>query len=116
MLNEARLEKATQLANRNYHVEITHDTLSDGTVMFAAVTPELPGCIAQGETPMTAVENLRDARIDYIYFLLEDGLPVPDPNPQITVSYSQISIPQTDHTNARVNGEDVQIDEQMVVV
>lgn len=115
MLNKMRLDEATQLANRNYHVEITHDTLSDGTIMFAAITPELPGCIAQGETPMQAVENLRDARIDYIYFLLEDGLPVPDPNPQITVSYSQTSITKTDRINAKVNGENIQIEEQVFV-
>jgi predicted RNase H-like HicB family nuclease len=46
-----------------------------------AFHPELPGCISGGETPNKAKQNLSDARIDYIYYLLEDGLQVPDLNP-----------------------------------
>ncbi|MBL1135889.1 MAG: type II toxin-antitoxin system HicB family antitoxin [Chloroflexi bacterium] len=60
--------------------------------MFLARNPELEGCMAQGETPEAAQSNLLEARIDYIYFLLEDGLPVPDPTREVTSSLS------TEHT------------------
>jgi predicted RNase H-like HicB family nuclease len=47
--------------------------------LYIAQNPELPGCKSQGRTPKEAIANLAAARIDFIYFLIEDGLPVPDP-------------------------------------
>jgi predicted RNase H-like HicB family nuclease len=72
-------EAANRLASRNYDIVMTQQKLSDGNVVFVTRNPELTGCKAQGETPMKAVVNLRDARVDYIHSLLEDGATVPGP-------------------------------------
>lgn len=78
-MNERLLEQAEKLASRNYMVSVYEDKLSDGTTIYMAKNPELSGCMAQGETIEDAINNLRDARIDYIYDSLEDGISVPDP-------------------------------------
>ncbi|GIK65704.1 MAG: hypothetical protein BroJett018_34980 [Chloroflexota bacterium] len=91
-MNKQLLEQARALALRNYTTILSSENLSDGTEMFLARNPELEGCMAQGETPEAAQSNLLEARIDYIYFLLEDGLPVPDPTREVTSSLS------TEHT------------------
>lgn len=87
-MNKQQLEQARALALRNYTTILSSENLSDGTEMFLARNPELEGCMAQGETPEAAQSNLLEARIDYIYFLLEDGLPVPDPASEITSDLS----------------------------
>lgn len=83
-MNKQQLEQARALALRNYTTILSSEKLNDDTAMFLARNPELEGCMAQGETPEAAQSNLLEARIDYIYFLLEDGLPVPDPTHEVT--------------------------------
>lgn len=112
MLNKDRLEKATQLANRNYLITLSHDTLSDGSIMYLARNPELPGCKAQGRTEVEAVNNLRDARIDYIYFLLEDGLNVPSPHSIITSSY--VDTPNRVKVTRMIDGHQQDTQEQII--
>jgi len=77
-MNKQRLAEARRLADRPYRVEIERDTL-DGEEVFIARNPELPGCKSWGETVDEATANLTDARADFIFFLLEDDLPVPEP-------------------------------------
>ncbi|GAB4580310.1 MAG: hypothetical protein Fur0022_30500 [Anaerolineales bacterium] len=45
---------------------------------WVAECPTLPGCISQGETRETAIQNIREAIEVYIEALEEDGLPVPE--------------------------------------
>ncbi|MBA3870370.1 MAG: type II toxin-antitoxin system HicB family antitoxin [Anaerolineae bacterium] len=78
-MNEQLLERAKQLASRNYSITIESDVLSDGKPVFIARNPELEGCKSQGHTPDEAKTNLDLARIDYIYSLLEDGITPPEP-------------------------------------
>jgi len=78
-MNRKRLKEAEKYASRNYSIIMSRDNLSDGSVVFMARHPELEGCKAQGATPMESVTSLRDARIDYIYFLLEDKIEIPAP-------------------------------------
>lgn len=78
-MNKERLSQARHLAMRAYSVEVFQDRATDGEPIFVAQTPELPGCIGQGETVEEATADLHNARVDFIYFLLEDGLPVPEP-------------------------------------
>lgn len=78
-MSDAMTKEAERLASRTYKTEILIDYLSDGTPAYLAYHPELPGCQAQGHDPIEAFESLRDARFEYIYFLLEDGLAVPEP-------------------------------------
>ena len=93
-MNQNLLEKAISLAKRPYLVEINRDETTEGKPIYLARSPELEGCIAQGETVEVANENLLEARIDYIYSLLEDNLQVPEPEmlPTITTSAANVTV------------------------
>lgn len=94
-MNQTQMSKAEKLASRNYNTIMVQDRLSDSSVVFVASNPELKGCKAQGASPMEAIANLRDARIDYIYFLLEDGIEVPVPRSQSIMTGAEFGTPQT---------------------
>jgi predicted RNase H-like HicB family nuclease len=85
-MNKELLEQARKLAIRNYDVLVESDELSDGTPIFMASNPELDGCKSQGKSIEQAIANLNEARVDYIYSLLEDGLSVPDPANLTTIT------------------------------
>ena len=78
-MDKALLEQAKKLAARNYLLSIFEDKLSNGTIKYMAKNPELKGCMAQGSSSEDAKNNLDEARVDYIYDSLEDGVPVPEP-------------------------------------
>jgi predicted RNase H-like HicB family nuclease len=63
-----------------YAVEVVPDSTTDGMPCYRASHPELPGCMAHGETPDEALENLEDAKYLYIETLLVKGLDVPLPS------------------------------------
>jgi predicted RNase H-like HicB family nuclease len=88
-------EKAKRLAELPYSVEVAKDETTDGEPVYLARIPELEGCIAQGETIEQAVEDLHQAKIDYIQSLLEDGLPVPKPALRATRTISSSSVTVT---------------------
>jgi len=46
--------------------------------MFFAEHPDLPGCLAQGDTADEAVAHLDEARKAWIGFRFEMGLPIPE--------------------------------------
>ena len=68
--------EAKILAER-YSYKVKRDITTEGYHCFIAHCPELPGCMAQGETMEEAIKNLEDAKVDYIESLLEDGLDIP---------------------------------------
>ncbi len=78
-MNKELWDRATKLAARPYTVEVYRDEEASEDIKFLAKYPELPGCMAQGATIEETLANLSDAALDYIYSLLEDGLPVPSP-------------------------------------
>lgn len=80
-MNQQLLERAKMLAGRSYRQEIRRSLTTAGEEIYFAACLDLEGCFAQGQTPEDAEANLHLARIDFIYSLLEDGLPVPDPAP-----------------------------------
>lgn len=83
-LNQQRWTEAEKLASRDYDVETFRDTLTNGEVVILARHPELPGCMAHGATLDEALTNLKEARTEYIYSLLEDGEYVPLPRAEAT--------------------------------
>ena len=87
-MTSERWEQAERLAKRNYDIEVVRDVTTDGDPTYVASNPELPGCRSQGDTVEEAVNNLEQARIDYIFFLLEDGLKVPEPAPRAVTTSS----------------------------
>jgi predicted RNase H-like HicB family nuclease len=46
---------------------------------FSAYVPDLPGCVATGETVHDVEREIRDAIRFHIEGLRQDGLPVPQP-------------------------------------
>jgi len=46
--------------------------------MWVAECPSLHGCISQGETKESAIENIKEAIKLYIEALEEDNLPIPE--------------------------------------
>lgn len=47
---------------------------------YSAYSPDLPGCVATGETREEAERNMHEALKMHVQGLLEDGLPVPQSN------------------------------------
>lgn len=50
-----------------------------GEESFGAYVPDLPGCVAVGETMMEVEELIRDAIHLHLEGMREDGLPIPHP-------------------------------------
>lgn len=80
------LTKAKSLASRGYSITIQLDHTSNGEDIYFAQCEELDGCMAQGKTPDEAIQNIIIAIEDFIYFLLEDEMPVPKPSQFHTMS------------------------------
>lgn len=81
-------KKSETLAAQPYTVVVVKDLTTEDEPAYLALSPELEGCMGQGRTKEEAVENLSEARIDYIQSLLEDGLPVPAPQTHLTITTS----------------------------
>jgi len=54
---------------------------------YSAYAPDLPGCVATGDTPQETEDNMREAIRFHLDGLIEDGLPVPPA--QSTVAYAE---------------------------
>jgi predicted RNase H-like HicB family nuclease len=54
--------------------------IEKGETSYGAYVPDLPGCIAVGETLEEAEQLIREAIQFHIEGLREEGLPVPEPS------------------------------------
>jgi predicted RNase H-like HicB family nuclease len=68
-----------------YRVEIRPEAAADGSIVYMAEIPDLPGCMSHGRTTEEARQSLEDAKREYIAALQERGLPVPAPTPDPAV-------------------------------
>lgn len=59
--------------------------LEEGSESWGAYVPDLPGCVAVGETRQEALQLIREAIEFYLDGLREDGDPIPEPH-----SYSEV--------------------------
>lgn len=78
-MDKELLEEAKQLAKSYSHVTLSEDKTSSGEPLYLYKDVALDGCMAQGKSLEEALANLEDARVDYIYALLQDGLEIPAP-------------------------------------
>ena len=46
---------------------------------YVAEVPELPGCMAHGDSYESAVKNIREAMRLWLDTAREDGIPIPEP-------------------------------------
>ena len=53
--------------------------VEEGPTSFGAYVPDLPGCVATGESRDEVIEFIRDAIELHIEGLREDGHPIPAP-------------------------------------
>jgi predicted RNase H-like HicB family nuclease len=54
--------------------------IEKGEASYGAYVPDLPGCVAVGETLQEVEELIREAIQFHIEGLREEGLPVPEPS------------------------------------
>jgi predicted RNase H-like HicB family nuclease len=54
--------------------------VEQGPTSFGAYVPDLPGCVAAGETRQEALELIREAIEFHIEGLRQEGQPVPPPS------------------------------------
>jgi predicted RNase H-like HicB family nuclease len=50
---------------------------------FAAYVPDLPGCVATGESEKEVSRLIREAITLHLEGLAEDGLPIPEPSSRV---------------------------------
>ena len=63
--------------------------LEESKTGFSAYSPDLPGCIATGETLESTETNMREAIEFHIEGMLQDGLEIPPPVSR--ASYYEVS-------------------------
>lgn len=77
---------------------------SDGG--YVGICPELPGCITQVESLDEMKEMLEDAKRCWISSMLEDGYPVPEPEPwELYDGSLNIKIPSSLHRRLAAQAE-----------
>jgi predicted RNase H-like HicB family nuclease len=50
---------------------------------FSAYVPDLPGCVATGETPAATEQAIREAIEFHLEGMREDGTPIPPPTSRV---------------------------------
>ncbi len=50
---------------------------------FSAYVPDLPGCVATGQTVGETEKLIREAIQFHLHGMREDGLPIPEPRSQV---------------------------------
>lgn len=69
-----------------YRTEVRPAPCTDGSIVYVAEIPDLPGCMSHGATVDEARQNLEDAKREYLAALQERGLPVPAPSSEPAVT------------------------------
>lgn len=59
--------------------------IENGGANFSAYVPDLPGCVATGETIEEVTNNMREAIEFHMDGMREDGLEIPNPSIQAAV-------------------------------
>lgn len=81
----------------NYPYQITKIDENDGGGFLIEV-PMLKGCISDGETVEEAYNNLEEAKKEWLTYMLENNLPIPEPATKTTYSGKfMVRIPKTLH-------------------
>ncbi len=60
-----------------YSIFIKYDPVDK---IYVASVPELPGCMAHGDTKEQALKEIETAKELWIETALEDGQPIPEPD------------------------------------
>ena len=63
----------------SYTTIVFRDETTDGEPIYVALHPDLPGCVAQGDTPVLARQALDEVRAMYLAHWQDTGLSAPLP-------------------------------------
>lgn len=77
-MNKQTWQRAEEIANQPHQMMTFLDKTTDGEPIYVALIPELPGCHTHGDTVEEALDFLNEVKIEFIYFMLVDGLSVPE--------------------------------------
>ena len=61
-----------------YPTQITEISVEDGGGYMIEI-PLLKGCMSDGETILEALENIKEAKMEWFVYMLENNLPIPEP-------------------------------------
>jgi predicted RNase H-like HicB family nuclease len=64
--------------------------VEDAGTNLAAYVPDLPGCVATGDTPEEVERLIREAIALHLEGMAEDGLPAPEPTSR--VEYIEVDV------------------------
>jgi antitoxin HicB len=67
----------------DYKIEVSPLSQEDGGGFLAAF-PELSGCMSDGETPEQALQNAKEAFLDWVAARQELNLPIPKPSVNVS--------------------------------
>lgn len=67
--------------------------IEKGKQGFGAYSPDLPGCVAVGDTQEEVEKNMREAIVMHLQGMIEDQEPIP--SSQTMVEYMDITLPGT---------------------
>ncbi len=62
--------------------------IEDAGTNLAAYVPDLPGCVATGQSLAEVERRIREAIVLHLEGMVEDGLPIPEPSSR--VEYVQV--------------------------
>ncbi len=82
---QAGADKGVQTMTRRYLIVVER---ADGN--YSAYSPDIPGCVAVGDTPEEVILNMREAILFHVQGLIEDRLPVPEP--RATAEYLAVQV------------------------
>ena len=67
--------------------------IEKGNESYGAYSPDLPGCVAVGDTQEEVERNMREAIMMHLQGMIEDNEPIPVM--QTTAEYRDVSIPES---------------------
>lgn len=67
--------------------------IEKGSKSYGAYSPDLPGCVAVGDTQEEVERNMREAIMIHLQGMIEDNEPIPVT--QTTAEYMDIPIPDS---------------------
>lgn len=67
--------------------------IEEGKENYGAYVPDLPGCVAVGDTPEEVERNIREAIVIHLQGMREDNEPIP--SAASTATYVEVSLPES---------------------
>lgn len=99
------MNKVNEYINKGYEIKI-YSLVEEGEIEWTAEVPDLPGCVAAGDTQAEALEMVLDAQKAWLEIALVKGMKIPEPSTK--KSYSGkflVRIPKSLHERLALNAE-----------